>query len=187
MYTYSVANDNNQYAIGTILESGETPSFAPSEEEVEYVRTYIAGNYNSQAIRTNSGATTYIVSVPSIISSDFSTKDYQTILSTRRLAYDGYGTLPASYAGKNYRMFEPVNFTDISALVYSGNISTLISSGGLQLGIVKDLQTAYSGSMVSEYPKYSKLIQTPIDLNSPSVKALQLVEETFRNKLGIDL
>ena len=58
---------------------------------------YLAGNYNNQIARIVGATKSFVLPLPSLTLSDTGATDISAILSTHRLVYTGYRSLPATY------------------------------------------------------------------------------------------
>lgn len=113
-YTYSLLNNNKEYQIGTVVEDKTTaisnfitPTFALSED----ISAYVSGNYNGLLAKTQTGTTTYYLSIPSIILQDISTSTFRELTNeatqSGNLVVHKKGNLPSSYTVGNIASVSP--------------------------------------------------------------------------------
>ena len=147
-YSYSTTNYDREYQVASILEwlneeenLGEEISLKWfTEQSYASIETaYVKGDYNSLMVRARSGSIDYYIATPSIISRDLSLTGAVDIIRDRKLVYDKFFNLPASYSG----------FID-TAWGFDFNVSDpIIFSGSME-----SLQTDTSISLFSEKLKY---------------------------------
>lgn len=73
-------------------------------EEIEKTGVYVTGNYNGLFAHTQTGGLHYVISTPSIMTYDDTENDILKILEDRKLVYDSYWNIPASYKWANLTM-----------------------------------------------------------------------------------
>ncbi|MDD2871949.1 MAG: hypothetical protein PHS49_08245, partial [Candidatus Gracilibacteria bacterium] len=125
----------------------------------------ITGTYNGKLLKVQSGSTTYILAMPSILSASGSTT-VGDIVEKNELVYNGYKNLPYQYNG-NYKTKGETALNLVNAgniLVYSGDVTILSESSSTgtlaRKTMLENLQTAYSGSTISSIGEISQLLNT---------------------------
>ena len=118
---------------------------------------YSAWNYNAQVAKAEEWWTTYVLALPSIITSDLSTPTLEDIVTNNELVYKWYNNLPSTYSGTSFNVTSniTVNLTD-TLVVFSWSwtptsypeISTLLTN----------LKQAYAWSDLSDNENYDNLV-----------------------------
>nr|MDD3720480.1 hypothetical protein [Candidatus Gracilibacteria bacterium] len=106
----------------------------------------ITGNYNGKFLKVSTGGLDYILAIPSIINGDIQDVDLMSLINKKQLVYN----LPDSYKNLGYTMtggFDFIPGRDI--VIFSGSMLDLSSSGFIQQQFITNLQTVYSGSILS--------------------------------------
>ena len=184
-YTYSVLNTRQEYEIGAILEwwwlSLNIQSYAATD-----VDAYISWTYNGLIAKVSTGATTYVLAVPTIITTDRFETIYNGILSNQKLAYNGTKNIPASYVGYTQTGWFDFNSGDPSkSVVYEWQISDLSGSGTLQIWFIEWLQSAYTGTTITENADISNILSqdTVWDEEGAKFLAQVLISQTLDKSL----
>jgi hypothetical protein len=81
---------------------------------------YVTGNYNGLISHASTGSTHFIIATPSIIAYDISDPDVMNIIRDKKLVYNGFENIPASYTGSNLIMNGGFDFTITAPLLYEG-------------------------------------------------------------------
>ncbi len=155
-YTYSVANNNVEYQVATILEWWSLTYNLPLlTKQANAATTKIATakvkwTYNEKILQVSTWGLNYILAVPSIINSNINHVDLQDLITNKELVYNDYSNIPDSYRNSWYTMtgwFEflpPLN----NIVVYTWSLTDLSSSGTIQQQFVTDLQTIYNWTII---------------------------------------
>jgi prepilin-type N-terminal cleavage/methylation domain-containing protein len=168
-YAYSVTANRIEYQLAWVLEnqvvSHLTPSTFAWDQEAE---AYVRWNYNGKFLKVRTDTTTYLLWVPSIIASDITSVDLETILTNNRLVYKGYKNLPASFSGGVYNT-SPVNWFDFipwKVVLFEWDIKDLENSQVERVTFLENLQTNYTNTEIATESDISELLS--IDSSSPS-------------------
>ncbi|MDD3646555.1 MAG: InlB B-repeat-containing protein [Candidatus Gracilibacteria bacterium] len=161
-YTYSVLNTIMEYQLGGILEGGaisynpSTHSIISQTQAAETPAAYIIGDYNGLVAKVSTGTTTYVLAVPSIISSDIGEHTLLGILANQKLVFKNYSNIPSSYAG--YTSTGGFVYEPSELVVYEGSIQELSDDGTLLQEFATKLQQAYSGTTLQTIGIYKNLL-----------------------------
>ena len=109
-YIYSVLNTKQEYEIAWIMESDDNVSYNNLSLEVvafdNIARAMITWTYNGIWLRVNTETTSFVLAVPSIITSiDLATeinRKLESIIPQKQLVLDGYKNLPNNYIWTKY-------------------------------------------------------------------------------------
>ena len=136
---------------------------------------YVTWDYNWQIAKVNSWSTTYILAVPSIINWDMTLTDIIEVISNKKLVYNWYANLPSSYT---WTIFEINWWFDYSQtwwiVVYSWSIEDLKTDEDARLSLISNLQEVYSWTILENTWNIKQLIDTEINLNTPTDEAKTL-------------
>jgi prepilin-type N-terminal cleavage/methylation domain-containing protein len=165
-YAYSVTANRIEYQLAWVLEnqvvSHLTPSTFAWDQEAE---AYVRWNYNGKFLKVRTDTTTYLLWVPSIIASDITSVDLETILTNNRLVYKGYKNLPASFSGTVYNTNPTDGFTFGSApyvgdqlVLFVWDTQDLETDPAERVALLDKLQASYSGSVIKDTPSISDLL-----------------------------
>ena len=190
-YTYSVTSNQKEYEIAWVYESTIL-----SKNEWLLNQWYAASKitwfakitwkYNGLTLSVQSWSTTYILAVPTIINWDVSLLDLQTIIANKKLAYNWYKNLPSSYSGSKFNTDNTsFNFTPTPLLIYSWSLDTLKTSEPTRVQFLKEIQTAYSWTILASDSNISWILNVPTNANAPSAQTLYLASNILINSLGI--
>ena len=157
--------------------------------EVKNIATaYVIWDYNWEIAKVNSWSTRYILAVPSIINWDMTLTDFINIISNKKLVYNWYGNLPASYT---WTIFDLNWWFDYSEtwwiIVYSGSINDLINNEDSRLTLTKNLQNFYSWTILENVWNIKQLVETEIDIENPSDEAKVLAWWTIDNAMSTNI
>ncbi len=167
-YDYSVTNTKKEYQLAWVMETDEySLNMNTANAWTEIGTLNVTWNYNGEIIKVQSGTTTYVLAVPSIITSSWT--DLTDIIANDKLAYDGYSNLPASYStdGTFKQIWEttPLNLVQSSNMViYSWDLSDLATDTTKQQTMLSNLKSAYSWTDIAWEANISRLTNiTPTD------------------------
>lgn len=143
-YVYSLLNTKQEYELWTIIE-WETlgllwvnDSYAASNQDVI---AHITWNYNWVLAKVSTWSITYILAVPSIISTDV--WDLLDIITNKQLSYDWFSNLWKSYSWTVFEINWAIDLTLTNKLLlYSWELIDLRDSDK-QVQFISDLQLAY--------------------------------------------
>ena len=168
-YTYSVLNTGNEFQLAGVFEwelllNNLNSTYAA----LVHWTTKITWNYNWQVAKTSAWWKIYVLAVPSIISSDISLTKVIDILDARKLMYNWFHNLPASYSWTTVFNNPEITWNIIntwSLLVYSSSSLDWLSNESEQQILIDNLQAAYSWTLVSSEPKIETIINSEANWN----------------------
>jgi len=187
-YSYSRLNTKKEFEVWAILENnliGQTNVIHTANAALENVVAYITGPYNGALAQVTVVWTTYLLAVPTIISTDLSSLNILDIISNNRLAYTNTPNIPASYkwdyTREGWFVFNDIQTENI--VVFSWSVTDLNDSAA-QAIFIENLQTAYSGTTLAKDWIYASILSVDSD-ETWEVYALvwPLVEDTVWIKL----
>ncbi len=181
-YTYSRVNTKKEYQVATILEWDDNFSY---DKDLllnktfawdQLAKAYVKWDYNWKVVKVNNWNITYILAVPSIIWTDKSLLDIIEIINQKKLVYDSFNNLPASYKNTQFNINWWFDFNPWEILVYSWTISDLINNESARINFIKDLQESYSWTIVSNIWWIDYITDVFVDSSNPtdSAKALAI-------------
>ncbi len=197
-YVYSTTWPRNEFQLAWAFE-GETLSYLnPSQASLKLgkeqlqveaatktAKLKLSWSYNGKVLKVSSWATTYILAMPSIMTTTWSTVD--TIVNNNYLAYDGYKNLPYQYSG-SYNTNPETNLNLVnsgSLLVFSWDISVLSDSTSTWVTarqqLIQKLQLAYTGTSLVNVWEISQVLNTN---TSDSVATEYVSTYLVKNDLG---
>lgn len=183
-YTYSVLNTNLEYEIWTIMESDNpivllNKTFADTNITS---KAYITWNYNWILAKVSTWTTTYVLAVPSIISSEV--WDILDIITQKKLVYNNYWVLPASYINWPYiNDFPDWDIVNVSSIiVYSWDTNDLDDSDE-QISLINKLQEAYSWTIIQDSAQVNEIFT--IDENQKETISQNIIKRNINNKIDI--
>ena len=188
-YVYSTTNTRQEFQIAWVMEWDEI-SFSPvassplisgelrevflwegiAQASAKTARIKISWTYNGKVLKVNTWSTTYVLAVPSIITSSWFT--LETITTNNLLAYNGYKNIPYQYSGiYNLQWETGLNLVNSSKLVvFSWDISTLSNSTSSWIlarkTLIQNLQLAYTWTTIKNIWEISTILLT--DTNDTS-------------------
>lgn len=161
-FSYSITNNASEYQIAAILE-WDTPeewlgeiAFTPSAHAA-LERALVNGNYNNLMVRAVNGGENYFIATPSIISTDISIPDARDIITQRKLVYNDFFNLPASYSG-SLNLNGWFNFNVADPLVFSGSIDELKTKSWIE-NFAADLRFVYATTPTESFDRYISILQ----------------------------
>lgn len=162
-YSYSTTKKWNEFQVASIRETTEDEEWiwdlvTFSQVHADNIElSQVLGNYNGFMLLAQSWATNYFIATPSIIATDISSPDVVDIMSTRKLVYDNFFNLPASYSWYlNLEGWFDFNVTD--PLIYSWSIENLKTEDQL-LEFYSNLKYIYATSPTESFEKYISLLE----------------------------
>ena len=202
-YTYSVLNTKEEYQVAAALEKWYVSMNISNDKRPVSVETglgklltqanaasniswtaYIKWTYNWQIAKVKSWSTTYVLAVPTIINWDMSLTDIVEILNKKKLVYNWYSNLPASYSWTSFIMDWWFDYSQTGWLVvYSWSIEDLKTDKNKRLELTKELKDYYSTTVISNDSNFKKLLETNINLLTPSEDAKLLADSIVENNL----
>ena len=162
-YSYSLTNMWTEYQIGMMKETfKETEGLGElalinKANAANIPGAFISWNYNGFIVRVIDGSINYFIASPSIIASDLTSTDVLDIMSERKLAYQDFFNLPASYS-EFENTLGGFDFNVSDPLVFSGNLNDLKSEQAL-LDFDAKLKYVYATTPTESFAKYISLLQ----------------------------
>ena len=145
-YIYSVTNNKQEYQIWWIVESDDYVYnniwITNAADKTAILK--IEWNYNGKVLKVNANSVTYVLAVPSIITSTWWTLEY--IIDNRKLAYNGYKNLPFNYGWWYTTTWETDDLLLVntgSYVVFSWSLDEFVDNSTKQIELITNLQTAY--------------------------------------------
>lgn len=168
-YTYSVTTDRNQFLLWWIEEWWilvQNINIDKSYAWDNVMNAFVVWNYNWLIARSLSWSNCYVLTVPSIISSDVETStNYEDIVNNKALVFNWYNNIPSSFVGTKLKTDGWFNFIPNDLIVYSDNDRCKIveSDETLRLNILKQIQNTYSWTILENVQMYWKLVWLTIN------------------------
>lgn len=167
-YTYSVLNTKQEYEIASISEWDDNSLSLNNNEVVAAEKTAwanITWTYNWVSLKVNANSTSYILAVPSIITSiDLAVETNRTItkiISEKELVMDWFQNLPNNYIWTSYVSNKEASNDDFTivneVLVYEWDVNDLTPSN-----LIQNLQNSYSWTTTATLANTNELLS--IDL-----------------------
>lgn len=167
-YAFSRTSRKDEYEVAAVLE-GSMPraqlinsANAATGESEKVWTTYIKWNYNWQVIKVYSWSTTYVLAVPTIISSDMDLTDVIDLLNSNSLAYSTSNNLPDSYKNTVFKMKWDILYEPGDVLVYEWDLFDLYKDELKRIDMMKKLKLAYSNFTLKD-DSIDKLTSTDLD------------------------
>ncbi|MFA5917899.1 MAG: prepilin-type N-terminal cleavage/methylation domain-containing protein [Candidatus Gracilibacteria bacterium] len=185
-YTYSVANNNVEYQVATILEGGSMVYNLPlitnqaNAATTKTATSRVKGTYNEKILKVNTGGLDYVLAVPSIINSNINHVDFEDIITNKELVYNNYSNIPDSYKNSGYTMTGGFDYNPSSIIVYTG--STYMTGDTEKLEFIDNLKKVYNGTILQGEGGYSEIINTDTATNPTG--AVALVDTYITNHIG---
>lgn len=175
-YTYSLLNTKKEYELWSIIEWGALSSnnILSKTYATDNLIALVKWNYNWIVAKISTWWLDYVLSLPSIITSDLSDLDILNILRDSKLVFNGKTNIPGSYKNKNFTStwwFIYNSLTPDKIIVFSWTLSDLYSTGEILKNFTEKLQKSYSWSSLSLEWIYSDILNLDL-LNNPSIVSL---------------
>ena len=174
-YVYSVTSTKKEYQLSWVMETDEYTTLNTTElnanNEIWTLR--VSWNYNGETIKVQSGTTTYVLAVPTIISTE--PWDLMNLVANDKLAFDGYKNLPQKYAWWHFKQIwetqalKLVNASDLE--IYSWNLNDLATDTTKQQAMLTKLKNAYAWTAIQNTTKIARLT----NLKPSDAKAQEIV------------
>lgn len=161
-YTYSITKETNEYELGSIFEGEEVRNLSLLNIDKSYAnnfKSYISWNYNWKVLKVKTGWLDYVLAIPSIIASDYSSLELIEIIENQKLSLMWSDNLPSSY-GKNYILWKPIETKYVNKddlLVWSWGSINELSFPTERLKMIDNIQKSYSGTFDNNYSEISKI------------------------------
>jgi len=191
-YAYSVTSSRQEYQLAAVLENPvssnlTTPTFAWTQE----AQVHVKWNYNGKFLKVRKNTSTYLLWVPSILASDITSAELETILTNERLVYKGYKNLPASYSWSVYNTnpidgfaFWTWSYVANDLVLFMWDTNDLEIDSTKRVDFLEKLQTSYSGSVIESESDIAELLA--VDSSSSSA-ASDYVATALNNSLKTEI
>lgn len=166
-YTYSVTEKADEFQIASMRETikeedalWEAVSFESlfSQSHANSIETaLVRWDYNGFMVRARDAGEEYFIATPSIIATDISHPDVIDIITQRKLVYNNFFNLPASYSGF-LDLEGGFNFNVSDPLVYAGSSYDLKSEAEL-LKFSEKLKYIYATTPTESFDKYISVLE----------------------------
>jgi prepilin-type N-terminal cleavage/methylation domain-containing protein len=187
-YSYSVTNTRQEYQFASVLEWDISKITNSTFAWDQIVKAYVIWDYNKAFLKVVANSTTYILWLPSIITSDISDVDLVNILNSEKLVYNWYNNLPASYSWSIFNI-NPNDWFDFVAddlVLFEWNISELEDNQAKRIEFFNKLQSYYSDTNISTKNNINKILLVD---NSSDIKtnnyAAKILNNTLKTKIPI--
>ncbi|USN58278.1 MAG: hypothetical protein H6767_08460 [Candidatus Peribacteria bacterium] len=148
-----------QYEVATVFESDTSVGLLPQVHAAGNIlgTAYITGNYNGIITKVFTGSLTYVLTVPTIITSDISDTDVQSMITNKKLVYKGFTLLPSSYSGSTF-ISTPADyvFSPSTIIAYTG--ATVPTTEDELSQMMYHIQSAYEGTSMANHPDIQKIL-----------------------------
>jgi prepilin-type N-terminal cleavage/methylation domain-containing protein len=170
-YVYSLTTNKQEYQLAIISETEDDTAINNSlntyaSEETAILK--VVWNYNGATLEVNTGSMTYILAVPSIMTSIEWT--LENIVNSWALAFNWLKNLPYQYTNNwDKKIWETWGLNIVnkdSLVVFSWSLKDLTNSPTKRIEFTINLQKAYSGTLVSNTNSIKPI--TEIDLTDDS-------------------
>ena len=164
-YTYSLANNNTEYQLSYVTEWWLSYNIQLTNQAnaatTKTATAKVTGTYNEKLLKVSTGSIDYILAVPSIINSDLSDKNLQSIIDNRKLVYNNYQNIPDSYKNLWYTMTWWFDFAPPSnnIVVLSWSTVSLLWET-VKIAFINNLKTIYNTIPLNQEPTYTEIINT---------------------------
>lgn len=190
-YSYSTTWNWLAYELWLVVEDEEYLWYSPLTEvhaAQKKSMAKITGNYNWLLLKVKTWGLDYVLSVPSITSTDKNSTFLENIISENKLVYNGFWNLPHTYTWTNLDIngwfpFSPSNFE-----LFSWSLSDLKQTWN-QLILLKNLKESYSWSLLINWePDIKKILNTDFDFENPTsvAKTIACNVVNFRLKYFVE-
>jgi len=189
-YTYSRLNTWIEYELWSILESWWLSSIDLLENTyaADNFESLITWNYNWIIAKVSTWWTTYVLAIPSIISTDIWEVTLEWILTNQKLSVNWTDNLPSSYKSSTNTWWFDFNSADLDKIiVYEWDISDLSSSGWLQRTFIEALQDAYTWTTITDNSDINNILaaDTTLDESWSEFLAIVLIQQTIDSSIEI--
>lgn len=170
-YSYSRTNSKTEYEISWVLEWWWGLSSHSIINKANAATAYMAlvgWNYNGQVLKVSTGGLDYLLALPSITTTDILTTDVVTNAANKSLVYHGEANLASNYSSIEW--FTASGWFDYGSsdiVVFKWSRDELWFSAA-KVELVKNLQNAYSGTLLSFKTEFSELLSFNAETNRDS-------------------
>ena len=169
-YTYSVINSKQEFELAWTMEWGiamlnNNILLQANARTWRKWTAYTAWNYNEQVVKVSTGWLTYLLALPTIISSDITNSDIVNIVDNKKLVYKWYSNLPASYTWTTFEVAWETDLNLTNNLVVYSWISIPKTTQEVEL-FITNLKQAYIWTDLETNINYKEIVS--IDTNDSS-------------------
>lgn len=184
-YAYSVTATRKEYQLAAVLETLTASKLTSwTYAWTQEAEVYVKWNYNGKFLKVNIGNTSYLLGVPTILSSDISNPDLLEIINNQQLVYKGHKNLPASFSGSVYKSNGWFDFTPAKITLFEWNIKDLEISSVNRVTFLDNLQTNYTGTVIESETEIAQLLS--VDSTS-SDESSNYVARSLNNSLKTNI
>ena len=185
-YTYSIKNTRKEFQLAWVLEWEEIASnslvswaYAVNNNELKSI---VRWDYNWKMISVRLSWVTYILSIPSIISTSLDSLEIDDIIQGKHFVYNNYSNLPESYKDV-YTVDNWIDFSTNQLLLFSWSINDLKIEAN-RLSLVENIYNSYIWNTL-EYDDdlINTLKSTNLNFITPSKELLNIVCDVVNEKL----
>ena len=165
-YTYSLLNTKQEHELAWTMEwdlVGLTNTIEKTNADwTKDWTAYVDWNYNARVARVVSWWITYLLALPTIISSDITDITVENIVNNKKLVFKWFSNLPSSYSWTVFKINWESNLNLMNVLeVYSW--SSIPTSWSWLIDLLTNLKQAYSWTDLSSNLDYSSIISLDLD------------------------
>jgi len=187
-YAYSVTAARQEYSLAAVLENPISSKLSQSTFAwTQEAQVHVKWNYNGKFLKVRKNTSTYLLWVPSILASDITSVELETILVNERLVYKGYKNLPASYSWSVYNTnptdwfpFWTWSYVANDLILFMWDTNDLVNDPLARTEFFNNLQKSYSWSEISWESDIAELLS--VDSSSSSA-ASNYVATALNNSL----
>jgi len=191
-YPYSVTSSRWEYSLAAVLENPVSSKLSQSTFAwTQEAQVHVKWNYNGKFLKVRTNTSTYLLWVPSILASDITSAELETILTNERLVYKGYKNLPASYSWSVYNTnptdgfpFWTWSYVANDLILFMWDTNDLEVDSTKRVDFLDKLQTSYSGSVIESESDIAELLS--VDSSSSSA-ASNYVATALNNSLKMNI
>lgn len=192
-YTYSVLNTKQEYEISGLVEwddvwFNDSLFDTYAWETTAYAK--VTWNYNWQVAKITKLWTTFVLALPSIITTNpWADLDLQDLINDNQLVFTNYKNLPWNYSNSRYNAeWEWTDFNLVntgSLVVFQWSLSNLLwEDDSYRVWMIAKLKLAYTWTAI-ENQWWIKTILTTLSTDTNAIKKLGLL--VVNNSLGWEI
>jgi len=185
-YTYSTANNGQEYQIASIIENiqedewlWEITSILVPQAQAAVNTGYVRWNYNGFFVKPLISDVHYFVATPSIISSDLSDTDLYSTVTNQKLVFDKFFNLPSLYSN-HVNTNGGFNFNVSDPLIFSWSLDDLRSEESLST-FLSNLKYIYSVTPTENVEQYVSLLE-----EESYLKLKRLLSENYNVNYNVE-
>jgi len=169
-YTYSVTQNKWEYELGIALEK---TGYFSNAFWWSFFNTFIVWTYNRRIVSTQTWGIYYVLSTPTIISSDKSETDFTNIIEWKKLCFNSYKNLPSSYElelGWNEQGVFDFSWWD--NILFAWNLEDFRDQQ-TRLSFYEKLSKRYNQSVLEKDIDYKKFFSVYADMYNPTLNFIK--------------